>query len=544
MFSGFWVTSLGTAASRVLGLVRDMATASLFGLHAGGVSDALVVAFRTANVLRRLLGEGALATSYLPVLVRRLDDRREAWRLTTALVAILAGVLAGCVLVGELLLAGLWLASGSSPGVSLLVGLSAVQLPYLWFICLAAQLSTTLQALSKFAIPALSPILLNLGWLAAVWLAPYWSSDAVDQAYLLSVTILVCGLLQLLVLLPPLWAAGFRWDFDWPAARAGVMEVVSSLVPITLALAVTQLNTLLDSLLAWGLAVDQPGTPISWLGGRVNYPLTTGAAAAIYYGERFYQLPVGLLGQTIATVFYPLLSRSAASNDRAAVGRDLAMGLRLTWFLTLPASAGLVLLARPAAELIFERGQFTADDAARTARMIACYSSAAWAYCSLPVLVRGYYAVGDRRTPALSSLAAVGLNVVLNLTLIWPLAEMGLAISTAIAAVLQTVWLTVRFHRRVAAMPAAEVRRSIVRTVYCTAVMAVAVGVLVSLMSEAPSRWIQAAELVIAIAIGIALYVGMAHKLRAEELKWLLRRRTSKSQHHSPPGTPGERGRG
>ncbi len=217
--------------------------------------------------------------------------------------------------------------------------------------------------------------------------------------------------------------------------------------PMTLGLMITQINTLLDSLIAWSLAW-RTTEPIAWLGGGVRYPMERGAAAAIYYGERLYQFPLGLVGIAVATAIFPLLSRHAARGDRRRLGADLTLGLRLVLFLGGPAAAGLVVLTEPLAQLLFERGRFTPEDTARCARMIACYGVGVWAFCGLPVLVRGYYALDDRRTPLLAGTLAVALNLTLNLTLIWPLAEAGLAVATSVSATLQVLLLAALFSRR------------------------------------------------------------------------------------------------
>ena len=199
-------------------------------------------------------------------------------------------------------------------------------------------------------------------WLAAVWgIAPYFASDKLAQAYAIAAAVLVSGVLQFVVQLPALRRLGFRFDYDWAASRDAFWLVIRSMAPITLGMAVTQLNTLCDSLLAWGLSAEAGASrTIPWLPGEVAYPMQTGAAAAIYYGERFYQLPVGLLGVAIATVIYPLLSRHAARGDHAAVGADLTLGLRLVAFTAVPASMGIMLVARPVVRVLFERGEFTA----------------------------------------------------------------------------------------------------------------------------------------------------------------------------------------
>ena len=249
LFAGLRVTSFGTLASRILGMVRDVATAALLGLSGDGVMDAFVVAFRIPNLFRRLFGEGALAASYLPVLSARLErNRNEAWQLASVTLVWLAVILTAVVVVAEGICAALWWLYGDVPGMTLLVGRSAVMLPYLFFICLAAQVSGTLHALSHFSTPALAPTLLNICWLAAIWLvAPRLTDSKELQAYVLAVSVLAAGVLQLAAQLPVLRRLGFRFDYNWQASRESVWQVVSSMGPMELGLAVTQLNTFFDS---------------------------------------------------------------------------------------------------------------------------------------------------------------------------------------------------------------------------------------------------------------------------------------------------------
>ncbi len=431
-------------------MVRDMATAALLGMSAGGVMDAFVIAFRVPNLFRRLFGEGALAASYLPVLSAELEsDRARAWQLVSVLMTWVAVILAIVVVLGELLCGLLWLNSDGTR-VYLLMGLVAVMLPYLLFICLAAQISATLHALNRFGMPAFVPVLLNLVWIVgALWVAPWVAPHGKEpQAYVLAVCVLIGGVLQMTVQVPLLFKLGFRFDYNWGGARPAVKRIVITLMPMLFGLAVTQINTLMDSVIAWLFSAQQKGLPIEWLGGDWKYPMQQGAAAAVYYGERLYQLPVGILGVAVATVIFPLLSRHAARGEREKIGEDLALGLRLVLFLALPATAGLFLLAQPLARLLFERGEFQPEDTVRTADMIRYYGLGVWAYCALPVLIRGFYAQQDAKSPLRIGMWIVALNLILNAILIWPLAEVGLALSTAAAAGLQAIWLTVTFTRQ------------------------------------------------------------------------------------------------
>lgn len=437
-------TGLGTLASRVLGLLRDMATASLLGLGETAVMDAFVLALRIPNLSRRLFGEGALTACYLPVLAEQLDvGRAAAWRLASVVLVWLGLGLAGMVLLGEALCLAGWSMGADDANLRLALGLTAALLPYAWLICLAAQLAATLQALARFKAAAFSPVLLNVCWLGgAWWLAPRASADPRTRAFVLAGCILAAGVLQLLVQWWALRRCGFRLHYEPAACRAEVERIGRSLWPMLAGLGVVQLNTLLDSLLAWLLAAP-PGEPqaIWWLGGLADYPVARGAAAAIYYGERFYQLPVGLVGVAAATAIFPLLSRHAARRQPGEAAADMAQALRLAGFCGLPLSVLLALAAEPAVRLAFERGEFSPIDTLRTARMVAAYAAGVWAYVSIPLLVRGFYAWGDYRTPVRVALAAVVLNLALNLTLIWPLAEVGLAVSTAVSAVVQCLTL-------------------------------------------------------------------------------------------------------
>ncbi len=517
---GIGLTSLGTLASRLLGLVRDIVTASLLGLGQGGVMDALVVALRIPNFSRRVLGEGALAASFLPVFTREHDRSADAaWRMLSALLASLGAVTTLLVVAGELVCLFWWrLGDGSSP----LAGLTAVVLPYLALICLAAQLAAALQGLSKFRWPALAPAVLNLCWLAAAWFVAPWFDDQLSRAYVIAAAVVVSGALQCAVLVPPLVRSGFRFQWEPHGSWFVLRPIVAAMIPIALALAVTQINTLVDSLLAVTLA-GPPDARLSlgWFG-EFRYPLETGAAAAMYYGERFSQLPVGIVGIAIATVLYPALARHASRGDRPRLGADLSFGLRWVCFLAIPAGIGLMLVAGPLMEALFVRGAFTRHDAQRAAAMIACYASAAWAYCALPILARGFYSLEDRVTPLRVGVLAVATDIAASLVLIGPFAERALALSTAVAAIVQVVLLTGLIARSIP-LAWGELRASLARCLAATAVMALVVhGGVRSIPLAELSRLGSLFAITALIVAGAAAYLLAARLLGSEELKLLV----------------------
>ncbi len=525
LIAGSMITSFGTLVSHVLGMLRDISTAALLGLAGGGVMDAFVIAFRIPNLFRRLFGEGALTASYLPVLTAQLEnDRQAARQLASVVVTLLAVLLTGVVAVGELLLGVIWFFWGDVPGLELLLGLTAVMLPYLVLICVAAQLTTMLHASQHFAVPSLTPIILNVVWLAAAWtVAPWFAPNRAAQAYVLAAGVLAAGVLQVAVQLPMLRRLGFRFDYNWTAAREGLAKIVRNMAPMLLGLAVTQINTLNDSLIAWGLAAapDGPQT-IAWLGHAVRYPMKQGAAAALYYGERMYEFPLGIVGAAVAVAIFPLLSRHAARGDRRQLAADMTLGLRLVFCLGLPAGVGLMLLAEPIARLLFQHGSFGPDDTARAARTIAFYSTGVWAYCSTLVLVRGFYATNDCRTPVRVAAWIVGLNLALNLTLIWPLAEAGLALSTSLAAAVQLFVLLRIFSRRQAPLVWRALLPTVGRTILAASAMAGAVVIALRFVPHADRLAGKMLEAGVPIIVGAAVYAIAYRLLGGRELGMLL----------------------
>ncbi|MEX0727423.1 MAG: murein biosynthesis integral membrane protein MurJ, partial [Planctomycetaceae bacterium] len=475
------VVGLWTLFSRILGLFRDIGMAVLFGN--GAVMDAFSVAFRIPNLARRLFGEGALTTAFLPAFIKELQDSgtASAWRLANAIFVLLTIGLTAVVLAGELALA-LWSwCFDVTPDTRLLIELTAIMLPYLLVICLAAQVSAVLHAFQRFAWPAFVPVVLNLAWLAAIgvmFVAPEWFGSPATQVRIISMAIVLAGVLQLAVQIPTLRRLGFRYDREWKSAKREVLHVGQRMLPIVIGLSIIQFNTLCDGLIAWGFSapehVANKPNVITW------QPLESGTASALYFGQRLYQFPLGVFGVALGTVIFPLLSRHAQAGEWDRLKEDLTYGMRLVAVIGIPASAGLIMLARPLAALFFEHGAFDSEDTAQTSRMIVGYGLGVWAYCGLLILYRGYYAMGDQLTPLKIGSVSVVINLLLNLTLIWWIGGLGLSLSTSVSASVEicvAFWL---MQRRVGALPIRVLGSTICRTIIATAVM---VGVGVATMS-------------------------------------------------------------
>lgn len=533
LFAGLRIVGLWTLASRILGLARDMAMAALFGN--GAVLDAFTVAFRIPNLGRRLFGEGALAAAFLPAFTRELETngRRAAWRLGTAMLVALVWFLAAVVLVAEALLGAAWLAGGSAGESALLIGLTALLLPYLVLICASALVGSILHALGRFTWPALLPVMLNVAWLLGLW--GVWRAPLTDtgKMHVIAAVIVLSGIAQFAAPLPALRRAGFRFDRTWRLARDKVRDVARGMLPVLLGLSITQLNTLADSLIAWGFAAPEIApADVDSIGGTVSIatePIASGAASALYFGQRMYQFPLGIFGVALGTVMFPLLARHAGRNRFDLLREDLTLGMRLVVFVGLPASIGLMLLAEPLTSLFFERGRFGPDDVRQTSAMIAAYGAAVWAYSGLLIAQRGFYAVGDRVTPLRAGMVAVAVNLVLDFTLIWPLGGTGLAVATSIAAAVQlalTLWL---MRARIGELHWRPLGSTTLRALLACAAMTAATLAALAFVDHAGmedgSATMKLLRVTLPLCAGIAAYFLAARLLRMEEPGLLLSRR-------------------
>lgn len=526
--SGLWIVSSSTLLSRILGMLRDTVTARLFGVSP--VTDAFWLAFKIPNLARRLFGEGALTAAFLPAFSRELARGSgdgvppAAWQLASAVFSFLAAILAGLVLAGEAIA---WLLSQvfvDEPDTRLLLGLIAVMLPYAMLICLAAQVTAILQALGRFAWPALVPVVLNLCWIASIWLVdPWFEPDRIAQAYALAVCVVVAGVFQLALQWPTLLRLGFRLRAGWRESQPAVREVFRAMLPVVIGLSIEQINTLADGLIAWGFSQPEGGLPMP-LPGAPAYPLRAGAVSALYFAERMYQFPLGVFGIALGTVLFPLFAGHAARGELHKLRDDLTLGLRLVIAIGIPASAGLIVLALPLTRLLFEHGEFTMDDSLRTAALIRAYGAGVWAFCGLPILYRGFYALGDRIAPLRVGLWAVACDTILNLTLIWPLAERGLAWSTALSATGQMICLVWLIQRRVGRLNWRRLMATAARTVLATGLMsACSLGAML-LFPFDDGRWQQILSVFGPVTLGIASFLAAARLVGLVELNWLLSR--------------------
>ncbi len=466
-----------TMLSRVLGLARDQIMAILFG--AGLATDAFNVAFRIPNLLRDLFAEGAMSSAFVPTFTeyQRRQGDEPAWALGRQLMATLFVVLVVICAVGWIfapqivaLLAG---GFAKVPGkLELTVSMTRVMLPFLPLVALAAAAMGMLNARGVFGIPALAPALLNVGMIAfGLALIPVCRAFHQPPIVAMAFGVVLGGLLQFVVQLPPLHRLGFRLHPEWPSGHPGVQRVATLMVPATVGLAATQINVAVSTVIAASL---QQGS-VSWL----------------YYAFRLMQLPIGVFGVALATVSMPALSRAAVDRDMDALKRTLQAALRLVLLLTVPAALFLAAMAQPILALLFEHGRFHARDTVMTADALVAYCIGLPAFAAVGILTRTFYALGETKVPVQASFVSVALNLALNLAFVGPLAFLGLqhrglALAASLTSISNLVQLTFYLRRRIGPVGAGDLLRALARVLAASAIAAGACVLMLVLLGE---RW-------------------------------------------------------
>lgn len=507
-----------TLLSRLTGLARDLLTARLFGDTA--VGSAFNAAFQIPNVFRRLFGEGALSAAFLPEYTTLKRESPEAAHQLASLVLRLLTLVTGViVLVIEAGLLVALLLNLDHEERALSLRLMMLMLPMMPMVCTTAILGGMLQSHGRFGPSAAAPVILNLVMIAAALVPMLWREVSVTQgAYLVGAGAVVASLLQIVWSLHAL-RGKVRWTRATSDAKDAGKRVLSRFVPVVVGLGTLQLNTWIDTLIAmW---------PI-WIGPTMfGFALTLddSSNSILSYTSRLYQFPLGVFGIAVATAVFPLLSRTA--KDAAAFEDVLKRGIRLSLFIGIPASVGLVLVREDLVRTMF--GKFSAEGLERSALVVACYAPAVWAYSLNHVLTRAFYARGDTKTPMRIAVAMVVINLALNLTLIWWLREAGLALATGACAMLQAIVVGIVATRMLQVrIVDREFVVGVLKVCVVAAVMAAAVlasnGLFTAMGWVNGHGWSHFLRLAAATVVGIGSYGVAAWALRTAELRWLLQR--------------------
>jgi putative peptidoglycan lipid II flippase len=416
-----------TLLSRILGFVRDFVIARAFG--AGLATDAFFVAFKLPNLLRRMFAEGAFSQAFVPILGEYKNKRSEdeTHTLIDHVTSLLSMILFAVTAIG--IAAAPVLVWVSAPGFAadagkfeLTVTLTRIAFPYIFFMSLVALSGGILNSWSRFALPAFTPVLLNLAFIGmALFAAPYFDPPVLVLAW----AVFLGGLLQLAIQIPALKKIAMlpRPSLNWRAAWAdpGVRRILMLMGPALIGVSVSQISLLINTIFASFLKTGS----VSWL----------------YYADRLMEFPSGMLGAALGTILLPSLSRYHASDNHLEYSRLLDWGLRLTLLLAAPAALGLAILAVPLIATLFFHGAFSADDVFRTREALVAYTVGLTGLILVKVLAPGFYARQNVRTPVRIALISLAATQVMNLAFIGWLEHAGLALSIGLAACLNAAML-------------------------------------------------------------------------------------------------------
>lgn len=522
-----------TLLSRITGLARDVLLARALGL--GWIQDAFQYAFLIPNLFRRLLGEGAMAAAFVPTFTRTLETegRPAGWQLLARTLALLTVVLAAVIMLIGLVILIVWFAR---PGSALVLALSAIMLPFMLSVCVLALFSSILNCVGSFVPAALMPVMLNLSMIVATALVGplLYPGRPGSQAYVIAVSVLLAGGLQILIMLPILRRygvqLGWRLDVHDPAVR-GMFRL---LAPVLLGQGVLAFGVFLDGQICLLLTHKTGTSPTFTLAGQtIEYPLAEGALAAVTYAQRLYQFPLGVLVLSLATAALPAFSRLAARKDWNAWGDEVRQAFRLSIFEGVLAGAMIIVLAAPIFRLLFEYGRVSPQDTQRAAHVLVFYGFGLWAFCAQHIVLRGFYSAHDVRTPLLISVVLLPVNVLLNVLLVWVegIREAAFAISTTTTFTASVIVGVVILQRKIGT------RVVTLSTAWALLRMLLAAGLAALVVRLAQPHWsgwtlqidvvvlARAAETFGLLALGTAVFLVVAWMLRLREVRLLLARR-------------------
>jgi putative peptidoglycan lipid II flippase len=514
LYRAFATVGVMTIWSRILGFIRDVLIAAVLG--AGPVADAFFVAFRVPNLFRRLFAEGAFDAAFIPLFAKRLhgeDGEAEARAFAERALAGLTLILVVFTILGEFIMPWLMLLlapgfAAEPPKLALAVLLARISLPFLLCMSLVALYSGMLNALGRFAVAAFAPSLLNVV-LIGVLVALIALGDVPQgtAAVALAWGIAASGVLQVIVVAVAAAKSKMRLSFRLPRFDADMRRLLALAAPALIAGGLTQLTTILNTIVA-----SLQDRVVSWL----------------YYADRLFQLPLGVIGVAIGVVLLPELSRRLRADDHQAALESENRSLETALLLTLPAAVALFVAAEPIVRVLFERGAFSAVDSQATASMLAALAPGMPAFVLIKVFHPGFFAREDTRTPMIYAGIGMAANVMLALLLFVVLGAVGIAIATTIAGWLQAALLAATLRRRDEFALDATFRRRLPGILAASLIM----GALVWGLARAMIPWfepgrglvVQIVSLMLLVGAGLAAYAGSAAALGAFDARSLLAR--------------------
>ncbi len=477
-----------TMVSRLFGFARDILIAATLG--AGGLADVFFVAFKFPNLFRRLFAEGAFNMAFVPIFAGILEDRGEAAarKFADQALAVLLWSLLVFVVVMEISMP--WAMAAFAPGFrenpdkfALAIELTRITFPYLLFISLVSLLAGVLNSLGRFAAAAATPILLNICLIGALL---GLSSLTATPAHALAWGVFGAGIVQFVWLYAQCRRNRMALRLPRPRLTDDVRLLLVRALPVALGAGIYQINLLIDTIIA--------------------SLLPEGSISYLFFADRVNQLPLGVVGVAVGTALLPLLSRQIKAGDAAAAARSQNRAVEFTMLMTLPAATALMILAGPIIAVLFERGQFTSGQTAATAAALAIYALGLPAYVLVKALAPGFFARGDTATPVKISIAALIVNLALNLILMGPFLHLGIAAATVVSSWLNAATMAAVLWRRGHFTMDARLLGRLPRTIAASAGMGLALYLATGLAAD----MLAGGELERAVALGLLVAGGLA----------------------------------
>lgn len=527
--------SLITLISRITGLARDMLIA--WWLGNSWIQDRLSYAFTIPNLFRRLFGEGALSAVFIPVFTKKLarDEKEAAWRLLNNITTLLVIALATITALLILIILIFWLLSDRTNQSTLTALLTGIMLPYMIFVCLVGLYSGVLNCFGKFALPAFLPIILNIAQIIAVIIANTLLAKIgipkEKQVYIVAVAVLTAGSIQLALIMRACKRLGIKLQLILEPKSHEVISIIKLMIPMIVGLGIMQFTAWLDNQIILSFTETSNAKSFSFLGHNIHYPLKEGALSAVNFARRLYNLPLGVLGISLATAAFPLLSRHHAENNHIAFREDLTRAFNLAIFQGLPTGVLLIVLAESIVRVLFERGAFTEYHTQETALVLKFYSLGLWAYFGQHIILRGFYSLNDTYTPLKVMAITVIFGIIINITLMWlPSLRQGVfGLSTSIMITINVFILGYILSKRIGKLNLKLTAICLAKTSTATVSMAASViasKILLEQISKQTNLTVlmnKYVELFFLLLVSASVFTTVAFLLKTEELKLLIK---------------------
>ena len=519
----FRLVTTATSISRVAGYLRDTLNANLFG--AGLVSDAYFMAVRIPSLLRDLFAEGALSNAFVPALTARLEkeDHQDAWELMSqvfSLLFLVTGLLTALGILFAPQVVGI-IAHGylqDTAKFQLTIQLTRILFPVLMFVSFAALWMGALNSMHRFTTPAFAPVFMNLTQIAmGIALLKFWKSNN-PQEEIRNIQLWACAMtlgmfFQWISQLPEAWKAGIKVGWSWPPRHPGVMEMLKLMGPAVISQSVLQVNLLVNQFFA------------SFL--------TTGYVSYLYYGNRLFQLPFGILGVSIATVTFPLLARQSNTGKMEDFSQTLSRALSAGLFLMVPCTVGIWIVARPACRLAFEYGRFTPEATQMAAEATALYALGLVGYTGVKILLPAYYARRNARKPLATSLAAITANAGLNLSAFFFFDDShirfwGLALASVLGSLVNLSLLLWGIDKIGVELDWGFLRAQAGKILFASALMGLTAWATLQGIQNLHLPFLRLFNFLVPVVLGGMVYLGLARAMKLHGLDWVLGRAKGK----------------